>query len=181
MSAELKVTRIDSPLARGQEPQPPTTDPDPLPAPRPASDNAQAPPIRLDERRSPSPTPAAQLAAPPALEERLALVSHRVPESLKVNLGHFTRALRERRGGGAPVSQKTLPEQEVLALALWLLGDPHNEQDLERIAAAHDEYRAGQLAAAADALRRLRNRRWRASTPGPASRPVGSRLRSDSP
>ncbi len=63
-------------------------------------------------------------------------------------------ALRERRGGGAPVSQKTLPEQEVLALALWLLGDPHNEQDLERIAAAHDEYRSRQLAAAADALRR---------------------------
>ncbi len=52
------------------------------------------------------------------------------------------------------MSQKTLPEQEVLALALWLLGDPHNAQALERIAAAHDEYRAGQLAAAADALRR---------------------------
>jgi len=107
----------------------------------------------------PGPASAAQLAAPPALEERLALVSHRVPESLKVNLGHFTRVLRERRGGRAPVSQKTLPEQEVLALALWLLGDPPNAQGLERIAAAHDEYRAGQLAAAANALRHSRNRR----------------------
>lgn len=154
MSGELKVTRIDSPLARGQEPQPTSTNPGLRPEPLPAPDTAQAPPTRLDERRSPSTTPAAQLAAPPALEERLALVSHRVPESLKVNLGHFTRVLRERRGGGAPVSQKTLPEQEVLALALWLLGDPHNAQGLERIAAAHDEYRAGQLAAAADALRR---------------------------
>lgn len=155
MSAELKVTRIDSPLTRGQEPQPSTTDPGPRPVPRQASDTAQAPPARLDERRSPSPTPTAPLLAPPALEERLALVSHRVPESLKVNLGHFTRALRERRGGGAPVSQKTLPEQEVLALALWLLGDPRNDQNLERIAAAHDDYCANQLTAAAEALRRM--------------------------
>ncbi len=80
-------------------------------------------------------------------------MSHRVPESLKVNLGRFTRALRERRSAGVPVSQKTLPEQEILALALWLLGDPHNDQDLERVAAAHDDYRASQLAAAAEALR----------------------------
>jgi len=46
-----------------------------------------------------------------------------------------------------------LPEREILALALWLLGDPHNDENLKRIAAAHDDYRASQLAAAAEALR----------------------------
>ncbi len=46
-----------------------------------------------------------------------------------------------------------LPEQEILALALWLLGDPHNGENLKRVAAAHDDYRASQLAAAAEALR----------------------------
>jgi len=153
VSAELKVTRIDSPLARGG---PPSSVPDASSRtePRPTSGPAQTPPTRLHERRPSSPTPAAHPAAPPLLEERLALVSHRVPESLKVNLGRFTRALRDRRRAGGPVSQKTLPEQEVLALALWLLGDPRNDQDLERIVAAHDDYRASQLTAAAEALRR---------------------------
>ena len=153
MSAELKVTRIDSPLARGARPQPSVPEIGSPTEAQPTSEAAQASPTRLRERRSLSPTPTAQLAAPPSLEERLALVSHRVPESLKVNLGRFTRALRERRSAGVPVSQKTLPEQEILALALWLLGDPHNDQDLERVAAAHDDYRASQLAAAAEALR----------------------------
>jgi len=154
VSAELKVTRIDSPLARAAAPPPSVPDVSTRTEPRPTTDAAQTPPTRLRERRPSSPPPAAHPAAPPPLEERLALVSHRVPESLKVNLGRFTRALRDRRGTGAPVSQKTLPEQEVLALALWLLGDPRNDQDLERIAAAHDDYRASQLAAAAEALRR---------------------------
>jgi hypothetical protein len=159
---DLKVTRIDSPLGRRGASAAPAAA---KPAPRTRRERESGAKSAADNPgqrgRPPEQQRVGPRRSPPSLDEALALMSHRVPESLRVNLSLFTRALRERRGAGSPVSQKTLPEQEILALAIWMLGDPRSADDLERIAEAHDDYRAQQLAAAAAALT---NRRAKRST-----------------
>jgi hypothetical protein len=83
------------------------------------------------------------------LDERLELVSTRLPVSLSRALERHTRALRDRHEQG---SQKALPMQEVLAAALWALGDPEDDAAVDRLDAIYRSYRARRMAAAALAL-----------------------------
>jgi hypothetical protein len=87
------------------------------------------------------------------LDEPLTLVATRLPQSLDRALDAHTQQLRRRQGGA---SQKKVPKQEVLALAIWALGDPDDEQSRSRLEALYEEYRGRRLAAAAAALERSR-------------------------
>ncbi len=88
------------------------------------------------------------LSDPPALDEPLTLVAARLPRSLDRALDEHTQQLRRARDGA---SQKKLPKQEVLAMAVWALGDPDDEQAVARVEALYEEYRGRRLAAAAAA------------------------------
>ena len=88
------------------------------------------------------------LSDPPALEEPLTLVAARLPQSLDRALDEHTQQLRRSRHGA---SQKKLPKQEVLAIAIWALGDPDDERTRSRLEALYEEYRGRRLAAAAAA------------------------------
>jgi hypothetical protein len=91
------------------------------------------------------------LPDPPALGEPLELISSRLPGSLRRSLTELTAALRAR--GGERLSQKTLPEQEVLAVLIWLAGSPEDPDAVARLAAAVNDFRARRYSAAAEALR----------------------------
>ena len=163
--SRLEVKRLDSPLARNtgrhdspaEEEQPREQEPE-TPSrskPRPAVEASkprlasvpQAPP----DPAAPSSDPLAGLPDPPALNESLELLSTRLPTSLRRSLSEFTGALRTR--DGERVSQKSLPEQEVLAILIWLAGSAQDPQAVARLAAALDAYSARRYAAAAEALR----------------------------
>ena len=88
------------------------------------------------------------LPDPPAVDEPLTLVAARLPRSLDRVLDEHTQQLRRARDG---VSQKKLPKQEVLAMAVWALGDPDDERTRDRLGALYEEYRGRRLAAAAEA------------------------------
>jgi hypothetical protein len=91
------------------------------------------------------------LPDPPVLNESLELLSTRLPISVRRSLSELTGALRAR--DGERVSQESLPEQEVLAVIIWLVGSAHDPQAVARLGAAIDAYRARRYAAAAEALR----------------------------
>jgi hypothetical protein len=86
---------------------------------------------------------------PPTLDERVELISTRLPVSLSRALERHTRALRDRHD---LASQKALPMQEVLAALVWALGDPQDEAAVDRLDAVYRSYRARRMAAAARAL-----------------------------
>ncbi len=97
---------------------------------------------------------------PPALDETLALIAARLPRSLDRALDEHTHQLRRSRNGA---SQKRLPKQEVLAMAIWALGDPDDERAQAKLEALYEQYRGRRLAvAAAAAIERSRT----ASTEG---------------
>jgi len=162
--SRLEIKRLDSPLARS------TRGPaDPADEERPHEEQQEAPrpKRRPAEQRSkprlasvPQAPPDATAAGsdpleslhdPPALNESLELLSTRLPISLRRSLSEFTGALRTR--DGQRVSQKSLPEQEVLAVLIWLAGSAQDAQAVARLGAALDGYRARRYAAAAEALR----------------------------
>lgn len=165
----LEINRIDSPLLRSPDPPPePSAQTSAPPGASPASDAprpsrararpkaaltsvpAREPADQAEEPTTPvEPTPAAPLA-PPALAEPLELLSTRLPGSLRRNISEMTAALRARQGGRA--SQKSLPEQEVLAVMIWLAGSPQDPHAVERLGRALDSYRAQRYAAEARAL-----------------------------
>jgi hypothetical protein len=163
--SRLEVKRLDSPLARNTERrQRPAEDEQPReqqpeaasrPKRRPALEPskprlasvAQSPP----DGAPASSDPLEDLPDPPALNESLELLSTRLPISLRRSLSELTGALRTR--DGERVSQKSLPEQEVLAVIIWLAGSPQDPQAVARLGATLDAYRARRYAAAAEALR----------------------------
>jgi hypothetical protein len=65
-------------------------------------------------------------------------------------MSELTRALRARNG---LVSQKGLPEQEVLAMLIWAAGSPEDPETIERLDGLLSEFRARRYTAAAQALR----------------------------
>lgn len=165
----LKINRIDSPLARTPDP-PPTPRPEPqqpIEAPQPSKKPPRAPARArrqptlatvpapeaaddLETRNAPADPWLAGVADPPPLGESLELLSTRLPTSLRRSVSDMTVALRTRHGGRA--SQKSLPEQEILAVLIWLAGSPHDPEAVERLGRAVDAYRAQRYAAAARAL-----------------------------
>jgi hypothetical protein len=62
----------------------------------------------------------------------------------------MTLALRQRQATRA--SQKGLPQQEVLAVILWALGDPEDGEAVDELEKLHARYRADRYAAAAEQL-----------------------------
>jgi hypothetical protein len=157
---ELKVKRLDSPLARRTAP----ADESEQHKPDPASGRA-----RPDTARKPALTsvPEAQgtqqhggpdatgitlsaLPEPPPLSEPLELLSTRLPSSLRRSISELTTALRGR--GDTRQSQKALPEQEVLAVLIWLAGDPDDPATIQRLGRALDTYRGRRYAAEARTL-----------------------------
>ena len=164
--SRLEVKRLDSPLARSTprsndpadgKPQPDDQKPEPTPRSkqRPARESNKprlaSVPQTPAEARAAKPDPFDDLPDPPALNESLELLSTRLPISLRRSLSELTGALRTR--DGERVSQKGLPEQEVLAVLIWLAGSAENSEAVARLGAALDAYRARRYAAAAEALR----------------------------
>jgi hypothetical protein len=165
--SRLEVKRLDSPLARSTgrpsdaaedaRPHEQRQQATPTPRPKRQPDQDRSKPKLASVPESQPDTPAATtdvldgLPNPPALTESLELLSTRLPISLRRSLSEFTSALRTR--DGARVSQKSLPEQEVLAVLIWLAGSAENPQAVARLGAALDAYRARRYAAAAQALR----------------------------
>jgi hypothetical protein len=84
------------------------------------------------------------------LDEQLEFVSGRVPSSLANRLNQMTQAVRERQSSRA--SQKGLPQQEVLAVLLWALGDPDDPENVSALLDLHARYRARRYAQAAQSL-----------------------------
>ena len=162
--SRLEVKRLDSPLARNTErrdspaedEQPPEDQPKASsrskrrPAVAPSKPRLASVPQSPPDAAAVSSEPLAGLPAPPGLNESLELLSTRLPVSLRRSLSELTGALRSRDGGR--VSQKSLPEQEVLAVLIWLAGSPQNPKAVARLGAALDTYRARRYAAAAEAL-----------------------------
>ena len=159
MARRPRFEVVDDPLALSAdgEPQPERADPGTrgrgaAPAarksPRPRSQAGAKPSARTkaEPRRPPAGdvTPQDALWDPPPLDEPLTLVATRLPSSLDRALDEHTRQLRRRDGA----SQKRLPKQDVLALAVWALGDPDDEQARARLEALYDQYRGRRLAAA---------------------------------
>jgi len=163
--SRLEVKRLDSPLARSS-----TQRADPAKGAQEREEqpetSSQSKPRRTVERSKtklasvpqmpPDMTaagsdPLERLPDPPALNEPLELLSTRLPSSIRRSLSEFTAALRTRDGGRA--SQKSLPEQEVLAVLVWLAGSAQDPQATTRLGDALDAYRARRYAAAAKALR----------------------------
>jgi hypothetical protein len=164
--SRLEIKRLDSPLARGNRrpddpaggtPQPDDRKPEATPrSKRRAAGESNKPrlasvPQAPQEARAAKSDPFDGLPDPPALNESLELLSTRLPTSLRRSLSELTSALRAR--GGERVSQKGLPEQEVLAVLIWLASSAENSQAVARLGAALDAYRARRYAAAAEALR----------------------------
>jgi hypothetical protein len=158
---ELKIKRLDSPLARRT---PPATDENqqqkPNPAPRRARPAAARKPALTsvpesqDTQQHGGPDPAgitlSALPDPPPLGEPLELLSTRLPSSLRRSISELTTALRAR--GDTRQSQKALPEQEVLAVLIWLAGDPDDPATIQRLSRALDTYRGRRYAAEARTL-----------------------------
>jgi hypothetical protein len=163
--SRLEVKRLDSPLARstrgprdpaeGEQPHEEQREAPPRPKRRPTAERskprlASVPQAPLDSTAA-SPESLDGLPDPPALNESLELLSTRLPTSLRRSLSELTGALRTR--DGERVSQKGLPEQEVLAVIIWLAGSAQDPRAVARLGAALDAYRARRYAAAAEALR----------------------------
>jgi hypothetical protein len=157
---ELKVKRLDSPLARRTPPADETEQEKPAPAPqraRPAVARTSAlssvPAAGETQHHTGSDAAASALSAladPPPLSEQLELLSTRLPSSLRRSLSELTTALRAR--GDTRQSQKALPEQEVLAVLIWLAGDPKDAATIQRLGRALDTYRGRRYAAEARTL-----------------------------
>lgn len=160
----LRVRRLDSPLARPGTETPAATDGQPpletehevggneqaaLQVPAPIEANGGEPEEPVD-RQGIGERSAGDLPSPPPLDEQLEFVSGRVPGSLAQRLNAMTLALRERQRSRA--SQKGLPQQEVLAVLLWALGDSDDPRAVEALAELHARYRAGRYTAAAEQL-----------------------------
>jgi hypothetical protein len=162
---ELKVKRLDSPLARRTRPATDENEQkksDPA-APRRSRPTATRKPAALtsvpeaqDTQRQDDGGPDAAETAlgalpdPPALSEPLQLLSTRLPSSLRRSISELTTALRAR--GDARQSQKALPEQEVLAVLIWLAGNPDDPASIQRLGRALDAYRGRRYAAEARTL-----------------------------
>lgn len=167
----LEVKRLDSPLRRSTSQ--PAAAAEPKAATAPAASTAAAgtrPARQTTRKRSPRPAPESQrlrtvadqpasddlgaqlarLPGPPALDEPLELVSSRIPVSLRRSLSELTRALRDQTGGR--VSQKALPEQEVLAVLVWAAGSADDPDAVRRLERALKAFRARRFAAAAEQL-----------------------------
>lgn len=163
--SRLEVKRLDSPLARNTRPRDrPAEDeqpreqqpeaasrPERRPAVEPSKPRLASVPQSPPDRSPANSDPLEALPHPPALNESLELLSTRLPVSLRRSLSELTGALRSR--DGERVSQKSLPEQEVLAVIIWLAGSAQDPQVVARLGAALDAYRARRYAAAAEALR----------------------------
>jgi len=170
----LKVTHLDSPLRRSDGESAQEKRPDIDPPPSGAEENSSSPrvvarppeaaptprrrsrPRRRAAAEAPAATsskdawpPAQGFWEPPALDERVELVSTRLPVSLSRALDRHTRTLRDRHD---LTSQKALPMQEVLAAVVWALGDPEDEAAVDRLDAIYRGYRARRMAAAARTL-----------------------------
>ena len=158
----LAVKRLDSPLVRSA----PKANRSGVSEPAPVSQQSfvgrrpdvtsRAHPPRPPAAAEPGEAPTSwkaqldELPPPPRLDEPLEMLSSRLPTSLRRVLAQFTVALRDRNGGR--VSQKQLPEQELLAVLIWLAGSPQDPQTVNRLAMALDLFRARRFAAAAAAL-----------------------------
>ncbi len=160
MARPLRVKRLDSPLARngvvamepvgaGEEPAAASSDADPV-ADGVTSVAPLAPPGQAGREGGSPPGTPQRLTTPPPLEEPLEFVSGRVPASLAQRLNAMTLALRQRQPTRA--SQKGLPQQEVLAVILWALGDPDDAEAVDGLVDLHARYRAARYAAAAEKL-----------------------------
>jgi hypothetical protein len=168
----LEVKRLDSPLRRStSQPAAPGAEPPAATTPAASAAASEKQPTRQTTRkRSPRPAPESQrsrtvtdqpasdglrgelarLPDPPALDEPLELVSSRIPVSLRRSLTELTSALREQTGGR--VSQKALPEQEVLAVLVWAAGSADDPDAVRRLERALKAFRARRFAAAAERL-----------------------------
>jgi hypothetical protein len=147
----LAVTASDErqPEPAGAAPQEPAKEAPPAkPAGTAKRSRARAPgrlPTTPRKKAEDDPVRRPQLWDPPALDEPLTLVATRLPRSLDRALDEHTQQLRRARDGA---SQKKLPKQEVLAMAVWALGDPDHEDARTRLEAMYEEYRGRRLAAA---------------------------------
>ena len=159
--SELKVKRLDSPLARRTPPGTDENEPQkPDSAPRRARPSAarkpaltSVPEAQDTQRDGGLDAPGITLSAlpdPPPLSEPLELLSTRLPSSLRRSITELTTALRGR--GDTRQSQKALPEQEVLAVLIWLAGDPDDPASIQRLGRALDTYRGRRYAAEARTL-----------------------------
>jgi hypothetical protein len=157
---ELKVKRLDSPLARRtpsadqneqERPAPATPRPQPAVAAKPALTSV---PKAKDKQQHNGPDASGitlgALPDPPPLSEQLELLSTRLPSSLRRSISELTMALRAR--SDTRQSQKALPEQEVLAVLIWLAGDPNDPATIQRLGRALDAYRGRRYAAEARTL-----------------------------
>ena len=169
MASPLKVTHLDSPLRRsnaeGEREKPSEAGssspgvvarpPPPRPRPRRRDVPGRAAAARRNTAAAAALPPKDQWPPvegfwdPPTLDERVELISTRLPVSLSRALERHTRALRDRHD---LASQKALPMQEVLAALVWALGDPEDEAAVERLDGIYRSYRARRMAAAARAL-----------------------------
>ena len=155
--SKLEIKRIDSPLVRdrARATEAPAAKPPREVRPTLASTRTATAPEDGARRLSPDApghdrAPLGGLPAPPPLHEPLELLSTRIPSSLRRNLSDLTAGLRAR--GTGRQTQKALPEQEVLALLVWLAGSPEDPKAVARLSRALDAYRAGRYAAAAREL-----------------------------
>jgi hypothetical protein len=156
----LTYKRLDSPLARRTAPADENEQQKPDPAPRRARpDTARKPALTsVPEARATQQHGGADatwitlsaLPDPPPLSEPLELLSTRLPSSLRRSISELTTALRGR--GDTRQSQKALPEQEVLAVLIWLAGDPDDPATIQRLGRALDTYRGRRYAAEARTL-----------------------------
>jgi hypothetical protein len=159
---ELKVKRLDSPLARRASSAADENEQEkPAPAPRRARPAAARKPAALtsvpeaddtQQHRGPDAdgNTLSALPDPPPLSEQLELLSTRLPSSLRRSISDLTTALRAR--GDTRQSQKALPEQEVLAVLIWMAGDPDDPAAIQRLGRALDTYRGRRYAAEARTL-----------------------------
>jgi len=157
---ELKVKRLDSPLGRRTTPANENEQDNPAPAPRRARPAAAPKPAltsvpeKEDTQQQNGPDAnrrtLSALPDPPPLSEPLELLSTRLPSSLRRSISDLTMALRAR--GDTRQSQKALPEQEVLAVLIWLAGDPDDPATIQRLGRALDTYRSRRYAAEARTL-----------------------------
>ena len=153
---ELKVKRLDSPLARRT---PPADENEPAPSPRRARPAVAPKPAltsvpEAEDRQQHGPdatrSTLSALPDPPPLSEPLELLSTRLPSSLRRSISELTTALRAR--GDTRQSQKALPEQEVLAVLICLAGDPDDPATIQRLGRALDTFRGRRYAAEARTL-----------------------------
>jgi hypothetical protein len=173
----LRIKRVDSPLRSSRPPQTETPEQGPEQQPQvepeTAPDSAKATTRQSEpktetsngatttktsqrrqapkkQRRSQPRQTDDRLGDPPAFDEQLEFVSGRVPSSLANRLNLMTQAVRERQSSRA--SQKGLPQQEVLAVLLWALGDPDDPENVNALLDLHARYRARRYAQAAQSL-----------------------------